>query len=92
MQDIDSALLLSPDFEDAQRNKAILEYQQNHFGAASQMLNAIIRKNSKSAIAYAYLGLIDIKTGYKDIGCGELQKAANLGLNDVKDTIAKYCK
>ncbi len=91
IQDIDSALLLSPNFETAQQNKGIIEYEQNHFGAASELFNSIIQKDSKSAIAYAYLGLIDIKTGYKDIGCGELQKAADMGLEGAADTLKKYC-
>ena len=92
LADLDSALMITPADIDALYNTGYIKYGMGDYSGATAAFNTILKINPKYGVAVFYNGLADIKQGYKDIGCGELDKASRLGVAEAADTMNKYCR
>lgn len=92
LADLDSAVILAPNNLEALYNIGYMKYQHADYTGAQAAFTRILAIDAKYGVAIFYNGLTDIKLGYKDIGCGELDKASRLGVAEAKDTISKYCR
>lgn len=85
------ALLYKPDFIYARYNKAYVEALLNNLQEAINDYNKCIALDKEFGTAYFNRGLIYLLTGETKMGCSDLSKAGELGIEMSYNIIYKYC-
>ena len=92
VSDYSTAIKLNPNFGDAYYNRGNVKAQKlNDFKGAITDYDKAIYINPNDREAYGNRGLSKIKSGQKEGGCMDLNKANELGYSKAPQLLQKYC-
>lgn len=89
INDYNKAIQLTPKFEDALINLAILYGKERKYEEALELLNKVILFHANSSIANYLIALNNEALGNGN--CADFQRAYDLGIKEAKSRIEKYC-
>ena len=92
LDDIVKAIEMNPTDLTYQAEHAVVNLRVGRYEEAIQILNNILKADTKYAEAYRLLGLCQIQLKKTDEACGNFKKAKELGDPNVDELITKYCK
>lgn len=92
LTDLNKALELEPDLEEALFNRAVAHAQNKNFQASLQDLEKIIQLNPSQHRAYMLKGITYLQMGKMREACADWSKALSLGNNDASAYLNNYCK
>jgi len=90
--DLNIALSINPDIEEALYNRAVANAQNKKFEPAIADLTRILEKNPSQNKALFLRGLTYMQMGQKDKACADWNSALALGNNDAANYIDRFCK
>ncbi len=82
---------MNPNHEKAYASRAYAKLKTGDTGGAIEDSQAALRLSPYYGQAYAYLGLAELKSGNKEIGCEKLNEASELGYLEAKYYLNEYC-
>lgn len=92
LDDIAKAIELNPKDLTYQAEQAVINLRVGRYEDSMQILNNILKTDSKYAEAYRLLGLCQVQLKKIDEACGNFKKAKELGDTNAEELIKKYCK
>ena len=92
LDDIAKAIELNPKDLTYQAEQAVVNLRVGRYEESMNILNAILKADSKYAEAYRLLGLCQVQLKKIDEACGNFKKAKELGDPNAEELIKKYCK
>jgi tetratricopeptide (TPR) repeat protein len=90
LNDLNNVIKLSPNFEFAYYNKALVQCSRKLYNEALESLNKAIEINPDFAEAYFNRGIIHIYNGNETEGTADLSKAGELGIFKAYNVIKRY--
>lgn len=90
LNDLNSVIELTPDFEFAYYNKALVQCSRKMYDEALKSLDKAIEINPDFAEAYFNRGIIHIYNGNDKQGSDDLSKAGELGIFKAYNVIKRY--
>lgn len=90
LNDLNNVIKLSPNFEFAYYNKALVQCSRKLYNEALESLNKAIEINPDFAEAYFNRGIIHIYNGNEKDGSADLSKAGELGIFKAYNVIKRY--
>lgn len=92
LSDLNIALDINPDIEEALYNRAVANAQNKNFEPAIADLTKILDKNPSQNKALFMRGLTYMQMGQKEKACADWNSALALGNNDAANYINRFCK
>jgi tetratricopeptide (TPR) repeat protein len=89
--EFDRVIEMKPHHEKAYTTRAFAKSQLGDHKGAKEDTRIALRKNPYYGQAYAVLGLAELQSGNKKIGCEKLQEAYDLGYLEAKYYLSEYC-
>ena len=91
LRDLSKAIELNPKLELAFFNRAVLFYERKNYQESLNDLNALLKINPEINRAYYLRGKVHFALEHKALGCEDMHKALQMGIQAAQDAINKNC-